>query len=33
MIIGRRKEQQELMDAYMADESRFIAVYGVISKF
>ena len=28
MLIGRENEQKVLMDAYQADESRFIAVYG-----
>ena len=28
MIIGREKEQQELREAYLSDESKFVAVYG-----
>ncbi|MGM9704347.1 MAG: ATP-binding protein [Prevotella sp.] len=28
MIIGREKEQQELREAYVSDESKFVAVYG-----
>ena len=28
MIIGRKQEQEKLMEAYRADESRFVAVYG-----
>ena len=28
MIIGREKERKELQDAYEAEESKFVAVYG-----
>ena len=28
MIIGRKQEQQELLTAYQAEYSKFIAVYG-----
>ena len=28
MLIGRKKQQAELRDAYSADDSKFVALYG-----
>ncbi len=29
MLIGRKKQQAELMEAYHADDSKFVAGFGV----
>ena len=28
MLIGRKKQQAELLEAYNSDDSRFVALYG-----
>ncbi len=28
MLVGRKEEKEMLQDAYLSDESKFIAVYG-----